>query len=436
MLIKKFSVNRTVLNKFYYFPGFILFFLMLFVPTTYQSFKAALLVIVLIQITVTFLYKNKLNLHYKVFLWTLIMVTTGLFFMFLGLINNTPGALRVSTVYVLWPMVYTILVAGATNKKTIEGLLKVLVYATIVIGIYSLSYILYKAGWLPEFLYIEIEQGQIVVFYNGYIEYRMFSISSLVFLVPFLMAALLTWPKDFKLIKRYWIWIAFVLGIILVMLSGRRALLLVVALAPVIAIILRQFTPFGLRVKNRKIIISALTGGTLLFIVLVIYLQKIYGFSISALYDTFKTGFDFKGDINAMTRSEQFFALIDGWLGNPIFGSGHGGALKDLQRSEQFPWAYELSYVALLFHTGIVGFTIYFCGILWIVINGIKMIRIGDTIGQYMLPILVGTICFLIANATNPYLGKYDYIWVVFFPVLLINFWLLNKKVAKDECAK
>jgi hypothetical protein len=33
----------------------------------------------------------------------------------------------------------------------------------------------------------------------------------------------------------------------------------------------------------------------------------------------------------------------------------------------------------------------------------------------------------LIGNATNPYLEKFDYIWVIFLPVALINFWLLGQ---------
>jgi hypothetical protein len=36
-------------------------------------------------------------------------------------------------------------------------------------------------------------------------------------------------------------------------------------------------------------------------------------------------------------------------------------------------------------------------------------------------------VLYLIGNATNPYLEKFDYIWVIFLPVALINFWLLGK---------
>jgi len=42
------------------------------------------------------------------------------------------------------------------------------------------------------------------------------------------------------------------------------------------------------------------------------------------------------------------------------------------------------------------------CG--WIVWMDYAMIRSGNRIGLYILPVLVGMVCFLIANATNPYL--------------------------------
>ena len=34
---------------------------------------------------------------------------------------------------------------------------------------------------------------------------------------------------------------------------------------------------------------------------------------------------------------------------------------------------------------------------------------------------LVGTTCFLIASASNPYLEKFDFLWVLFFPVAIIH---------------
>ena len=159
-----------------------------------------------------------------------------------------------------------------------------------------------------------------------------------------------------------------------------------------------------------------------------VYLQFTFGLDIHALMDFFLLGFDPSSswDESAYVRQEQFFALLEEWSKRPFFGHGHGAAAWGSIRSFDQPWAYELSYVALLFHTGIVGFAIYAAAVIWIYRIGLRIIRSCDRIGLYMVPALVGPPCFLIANATNPYLEKFDYIWVIFLPVALINYWLLT----------
>ena len=60
-------------------------------------------------------------------------------------------------------------------------------------------------------------------------------------------------------------------------------------------------------------------------------------------------------------------------------------------------------------------------GILWIYLKGIQILKYNSDLSPYMLPLLVGLSCFLVANATNPYLQKYDYLWVIFLPIAIIN---------------
>ena len=160
---------------------------------------------------------------------------------------------------------------------------------------------------------------------------------------------------------------------------------------------------------------------------LFLYFHYAADLGIIAIVDNFIEGFDFSGAYSASLRAEQFFTLYNGWQQTPLFGTGHGASALGPLRSAEMPWAYELSYAALLFHTGIIGFLIYSSGVIYIFWMGLKIIRSGHWLGIYMLPVLVGTTCFLIANATNPYLEKFDYIWVIFLPVALINIWLLNK---------
>ena len=137
-------------------------------------------------------------------------------------------------------------------------------------------------------------------------------------------------------------------------------------------------------------------------------------------------GFDFKEDPSAIARKTQFLALIEGWRESPLLGAGHGAAVA-YSRSAKQPWAYELVYVALLYQTGLIGFIIYTFAIIWIFWYSLKAIKSDVYLGYHLIPVLVGTISFLIANATNPYLAKYDYMWVIFLPVAFVNYWLLRQ---------
>jgi len=61
-------------------------------------------------------------------------------------------------------------------------------------------------------------------------------------------------------------------------------------------------------------------------------------------------------------RDAQLAALTDGWRAHPVFGAGLGAVARVI-RSDSQPWAYELSYNALLFQTGLVGLALYVGGV-------------------------------------------------------------------------
>lgn len=426
-LVKIRCVAHSFSRHWEAWPGYLLFFMMLFVPTTYPLMKAILLAFVLGVIFVGMLERGQLELHPTILLWTLFMVIVGGVFMVLGMINGTPGAWRVGTIYILWPLVYTVLVAGIVRKDVFDGLFRVLVLSTIAIALYTLSYLLHEGGWLPDTFYIEINQGQSVGFYSGYIEYAMYSLSSLLFLVPFLVTALLIWTKDASMpVSRFWLWVAFFWGLILTFLSGRRALLLVVAMAPVLTLILWMFLAPMHKSASRNMVrhVFLYLGGV--GVVLFIGLKFVIDYDLQAMAEMFLEGFDFGGDESPLARAEQFLVLLQEWAESPLLGQGHGAAAFGSLRSDEQPWAYELSYMALLFHTGLIGFLAYASGVVWIFWMGLKIIRSGSRTSLYMTPVLVGTACFLVGNATNPYLEKFDYLWVIFLPVALINYWLLH----------
>ncbi len=357
------------------------------------------------------------------------MVVIGLAFVILGVVNNASGALRVGTVYVLWPLVYMFLLAGINSKNIIDGVFKLMVFSLIAISLYSILYLLYAVGWLPDSLYFELDMGQAIGVYGGYIEYRLYNISSLIFLVPFLIAMVVVLPKGTGVpISKLWLWLACSLGVAVAILSGRRAVWLILVISPLVIMAARMCMTRRFRIASSKKFRLIVVGLATMVVGVFLYGSHVVGLDISMMWRNLISGFILSGGgLSESAREEQLFALLDGWQQTPLFGAGHGASVKDSLRSIDMPWAYELSYVALLFQTGLVGILCYSAGVIWIFWMSFKIMRSDHWLAVYMLPVLVGTACFLIANSTNPYLGKFDYLWIIFLPVALINTWLLDK---------
>lgn len=418
-------------NGLAYWPGLFLFFLILFVPTTYQALKGSLLVLVVGSIVLSSIKKREFHLAPLVILLSALMVGTGLIFILYGVVNGNPGALQVTTVYVIWPVVFTVLISGITSSTVLDDISRVLIAGTVAISLYSMSYILTTIGFLPDYLYFELDQGQGIGIYTGYVEYSLYSVSSLNFLVPFTLSAFFIWSdRRISPVSRKWVLLALTLSTILVFVSGRRALWLIVLAAPVISIAFQALFPSRTDSSIGRSKFTTLFGSAAIFIALYAYLQHVAALDISALVETLIRGFDFIDDESAYARSSQAIALLEGWGDNYLFGAGHGAA-AGVTRSDTQPWAYELSYLALLYHTGLVGSLIYLSGIAWIYFMSVRIIRTGHRFSLYLIPTIVGTSCFLIANATNPYLEKFDYIWVIFLPISIINLWLIECRTAK-----
>jgi hypothetical protein len=158
-----------------------------------------------------------------------------------------------------------------------------------------------------------------------------------------------------------------------------------------------------------------------------------YPVRLGSVWSVFTTGFQFGSDPVALSRAQQFDALIRGWLTSPLLGSGHGAAAPDMVRSLEMPWAYELTYAALLYHTGLVGAFFYAGGIFWIYLQAVSIIRAGTALAPLTVAVLTGTTTFLIAAATNPYLERYDALWVIFLPLAIINAsWLAGRTERAD----
>ena len=304
--------------------GLSLFFLMLFVPTSYKEIKAVLLVGLFFGILLGLLYGIRFRIHLQVFILFLFYTFLGMAYVFYGYIKGNPGAVRVSTVYVIWPIVYMVIISTMSKEWVFRSISRVLIGSSIAISLYIIYYLLHELGIVPDALYLELDLGQSAGFYEELVRYNLYSISTLLFLFPFVTASLLSWSGvDNPPVRRKYIMISFLLVTCVSILSGRRALWLVMPLTPLLTSVILLF------VKQRQGTIKKILKPFFYFAGIVgvslALLQTVFDVGVSGLLNRLVEGFQFSDDLGAVLRREQYVALLDGWAYSPFFGGRPGG---------------------------------------------------------------------------------------------------------------
>lgn len=400
------------------FSSLVLVLLSLFVPTSYVAIKSAFMALALILVFILAL-ASKIQWSKATLVAVIVVSTLGLLNSLHGLINFNPGAWRVLTVMAAWPLIYGIFSGLLNQGLSVKYLSKTFMCALVMIIVYSYLFLGNMAGFVPNWAYFELDQGQLIGFHEGFIEYRLFSISSLLFLMPFFLHRFFLQFRAKEL--RFSSWLILVSGLLLCVLTGRRAVQLIIVLVPAIVLCTNFLaTPdfsclrYRLRIPF-KVMVG--TGVTLVVLALVVSQMNV---KLDILWQQFWDGFQFGEDhSSASERTGQFQALMTAWCdGNYLLGAGNG-AVTDYVRSEDMPWAYELTYVYLLFSTGIVGVMLYTGWFAWGMLRvRSALIQRQDMVKQ-ILPMMTGVIGLGIGAASNPYFGKFDYLWIIMLPHLL-----------------
>ncbi|MDP9268926.1 MAG: hypothetical protein M3P27_11470 [Acidobacteriota bacterium] len=200
--------------------------------------------------------------------------------------------------------------------------------------------------------------------------------------------------------------LALVLSLILVAISGRRALWLLVAFTPFAVLLLSRLTGgYGLmKAGRRRFLLAYAAAG-------VIGLSMLFILPDDALdipsVEHLKYAFSSKDERTILAPY-----LINGFMESPILGVGFGGYAGYLRNSQR-PWTYELTYHTLLFNTGLVGATFLlalFSIYLWFVLKLLRRFKDGSAI-PFGLIIALG--CLLVGAYSDPYLGSFDTLFFV-----------------------
>lgn len=325
---------------------------------------------------------------------------------FHGVLKIAPGVFEYTTIYLIWPLVFIFLISINFNF-VIERYFEVIfpwIYLFIAFSIISL---------LPIFSFGDIFStyneilGTRVNFNSVYPEFSTPVMGWFIFAVPFFFFKFilkLLWDKP----SPFDIFFVF-LSLVVLLLSGRRGMWFSTSLSLFLFLLFLFLQGYNKLFKVIFLLIPVIIFG---FIIL-----NNLNFEFDALFNSLKIDLDASSDI---TRINQIKALYNGWLDSPIFGQGIGAITED--RHTGFwtqPWAFELQYNLLLFQVGILGGFVYFSATIFIIFSLLK--RSLKTRDITLFSFIAGFTSLLLANSTNPYLNKFDYLLILFFSVHILN---------------
>jgi hypothetical protein len=397
--------------------------LSILVPTSlaFLNIKASILLVILLMVF-TGMLTGQAHLSGRLYMAAFFYATIGLAWSLYGVIRENPGAIPVISVMVVYPLAIP-LCSSLYRRNDNSSLYDLFYVCAWLLAASDLIYILAAssyAGTLLTRFYTSQYPSSGVVGNDAFLKFTLPNITSIIFLLPFFISALL-----FSKTPKAKVYVAPVVLLLIAVgaMSGRRGLILSTILGPAIAF---MFTRRHSRELNKKTVNWRWGLSTPLVVIaisLCIYLSVSFvgkDYYINQVISIF----DFTSNASNLVRVDQFRSLMRGIVEAPVFGSG-AGAAADYIRTYKTPWAYELTYVSFVFQYGLLGFLIYASGILYLIR---RLILSSKQKGRssFEFYFLSGFIGFMLANATNPYLNSFDCMWIIFIPYAIINMELIS----------
>jgi hypothetical protein len=429
-----------------------LLFLMIVVPQGHQVLKYLLLGIYILQLAFIAFNKDTINLNKSIFISFLFYAFIGLLFGCYGILMGNPGATAIMKLTIFYLFISMFFVMGINNIEIFKKINSIIIYSAIFLAIYIFITILNTNGFWPDWLYYDIsgkyashgvQEDSLKL--RGRLDIGFSSLPSFLFIQPYLFTLLLVEKRNNKNI----LWTAFILSTLIMILGGSRILIIISLMIPILIIIYLKFFSRNSFVKSinfKKIIFIPFISVVFVIIILIPFglrldaylfdmLRGFLPYELTNIVDGGYTESAFKDmEIIPNRRITQFWILLSNWFERPFFGYGSGsvGFMKNGElylRSSIEPWKYELTYLAFLNQWGLIGLSTYVFGILFTFRKLIRIYNNSTTYGPYALAIFFGSFSFLIGSSINPYITRFDSLYVIFLPIAIVNMWYLSGKI-------
>jgi hypothetical protein len=406
--------------------GNILFFLMMFAPAGWQFIKIPLVIISVALLILHYMRSVRKKMSITVITWFAFLLSYGLVWNVIGAFRGNPGVTDTFRLNVIWVVLYAVYIFYIDSRDKFNSLVKTMVWATIAISIYNFAIVLSAFDILPDvnaLLKVDDELTSAIGIHAGFIQLTSNNIGSLTFLVPFVLVLYVMKSGSLSGVSKIILKLSVILSIITVLVSGRRALWVEMLVTPFLILLINYFNSEKRSKRTTIKIIKFYSIAILLLVVSGSIMAYSLNWDVSLFIERFTAAFE-----SGSVRHEQAAALFNGFTESPLSGPGFGVGVHDVVRSDLRPWTYELSYVLMLYNTGVLGTALYFVCIVIIYLFYFKYLKNGSYDNAITSSLLVAFTCFIIANSTNPYLGSYDYMWMFYLPIAYINVVQLERR--------
>lgn len=407
----------TILHQVHGLLLIVLFLLVSVVPNSLNT-EAGVALSVTFMLSVYFIALSK-SLKKLINLFFLSVVVT-IFYMLLGASNDAPfiAIIQTSIIYIVTPFFWIVIVAVMFNFFT----LKTLIYWAKILTILSVISV-------AVFFYLFLNYGEESVLFfikepninlqDGFSAATLHVYGSLIFFSGAFFSA----PQ---IIKNYAVRYTLLASLAICGLtSGRSALIIAMFIGIFIGIIHGEYG----NIKNIKIASSWTTKMFSLFGIFLVgsifyfYITTISEINFLVIIDNFIEKLLSGG---GSERSEQAEALAHSVRSSFGLGAGHGVGVSSL-RSEEFPWRYELIWLATLHRVGILGFIVYAIPFVFCASKFIADWR-RNSISETDLFVFSGFLSALVASATNPYIEAFSFQWMYIVPLVYFLVYRIDLK--------
>lgn len=397
---------------------FLLFFLMIFMPRQLQAVKvffiAAIMIYKIMKNQFGFSHSKSKYVKRFIVCW----FSFAAVFITVGILNGNPGIIENFNFTVTYVVLLLALFFSIRSVEEAEWINQSIIISGTICALYTIIYFLVSIGIWPKSLFYAFDYTTNFGQHEGYVHLTNTNGSMLIPILPMAFVSYMTTASRKKRESVFQL-CSLLLITLAAFLTGRRIIWASVPFTAVFIMLLAAIHPRSIqrrfRGANRKrmllIGIVVLLAGTVL-------ISRGY-LNVGSIMERFKAVLAGGNEYN--DRAGQSEELIRGFLNSPVWGSGAGASAKGALRNVDFTWAYELSYHAILFQSGMVGFGFYAAALMSIILGCISGAKKSRSSYTSYVSLLAGCLMGMIANATNPYFSSsFDFLWWILWPVAYI----------------